>query len=66
MTAPKWTGKVVGDMHVYHITYQEMAKKLGWSRQYLWMILSGQRQTAGSKEKIIQALNELKKEGGYN
>ncbi len=59
----KWTGEIVGDMHVNRITSQQLAEKLGWTKSYLSRVLTGQRKPKGAKEKIAQALDELLKEG---
>jgi transcriptional regulator with XRE-family HTH domain len=55
----KWTGTVVGKMHVNCITYDELAAKLGYTKAYISMILNGSRRPAGAKQKFQQALDEL-------
>lgn len=55
----KWTGSVVGKMHVNCITYDELAKKLGCTKSYVSMILNGSRHPAKAKERISAALDEL-------
>lgn len=55
----KWTGTVVGKMHVNCITYDELAEKLGFTKSYISMILNGARHPAGAKEKFNAALDEL-------
>lgn len=58
----KWTGTVIGKMHVNCITYDELAEKLGFTKSYISMILNGARHPAGAKEKFNTALDELIKE----
>lgn len=55
----KWTGHVVGKMHVYNITRDELAKKLGYTKAYISMILNGSRRPGDAKEKLNAALNEI-------
>lgn len=55
----KWTGNVVGKMHVNRITYDELAERLGFTKSYVSMILNGSRHPVGAKEKISTALDEL-------
>ena len=58
----QWTGTVVGKMHVNRITYDELAKRLGFTKPYVSMILNGSRHPAGAEEKVNAALDELIKE----
>lgn len=58
----KWTGDIVGKMHVNCITYDELGEKLGFTKSYVSMILNGSRHPAGAKMKFKNALNELIKE----
>lgn len=55
----EWTGTIVGKMHVSCITYEELAKKLGFTKSYVSMILNGSRHPAGAEKKISAALDEL-------
>lgn len=55
----EWTGTVVGKMHVNRITYDELAKKLGFTKAYISMILSGSRHPVGAEQKFRKALDEL-------
>jgi predicted transcriptional regulator len=55
----EWTGTIVGKMHVNGITYEELAKKLGITKSYVSMILSGSRHPAGAEQRFKKALNEI-------
>ncbi len=55
----KWTGTIVGKMHINCITYEELAKKLGFTKSYVSMVLNGSRHPADAKQKFSEALNEL-------
>lgn len=55
----KWTGDVVGAMHVNCITYAALAKELGWNVKYLSAVLNGHRKPNGVEEKVKLALSKL-------
>ena len=38
-----WTANVVGRMHRYGIKNDELARKCGWSPQYISMVLNGKK-----------------------
>lgn len=56
---PKWTGDIVGNMHVNRITYEAMAKQLGVTKSYVSMVLNGVRNPTNAKERFEKALNEV-------
>lgn len=62
-----WTGFVVGLMHTYGITNDEIANILGWSKGYISMLLHGQRKVDDARRKIFAALSEAitRRESGY-
>ena len=55
----KWTGEVVGLMHIHKISAKDLASKLGVTNRYLSMILNGHRSPAGAEARFRAALNEL-------
>lgn len=55
----KWTGDVVGKMHINCITYDELATKLGYTKAYISMILNSSRRPVGAEQKFRKALDEL-------
>jgi hypothetical protein len=55
----KWTGNVVGKMHINRITYDELATKLRCTKAYVSMVLNGSRHPANAEQKFNDALNEL-------
>lgn len=61
----KWTGKVVGKMHVESITQLELASELGVTKNYVSMILHGKRNPPDAKERFNNALDRVieKKKG---
>lgn len=55
---PKWTGQLVGKMHVHGITQAMIAEHLGVTPAWVSMALNGK---AGKKtqERITKAVDEL-------
>jgi len=58
----KWTGEVIGTLHVHNKTCQELARKVGIHDKYLSQILNGHRNPPGAEQRIRAALSELLKE----
>ena len=59
---PKWTGDVVGTLHVNNIEIRELAAKMGCAPEYLGKILNGMREPKNAEAKVKEALEELLKE----
>lgn len=57
---PKWTGDAVAMMHVNRITHQELADRIGWSRNYLYRILDGKDTPQKARKKVIDAISAIK------
>ena len=47
-----WTGNVVGRMHRFGITQDELARKCNYSPQYLSQVLNGKRDYKSEEAKI--------------
>jgi cyanate lyase len=62
MMPEKWTGRLVGKMHNYKITYDDLAQKIGVTKTYICMILNGARKPADAKTRLESAVEELIKE----
>ena len=60
----QWIADVVGKMHINKITQTQLAKKLGVTNDYVWMILNGKKNPANAEERIVKALDELIAERG--
>ncbi len=54
-----WIAETVGKMHVHKITQTELAKEVGWRRDYLSRVLSKAVPPKGAEEKITAALDRL-------
>lgn len=60
----KWTGDLVGKMHINRITCEELANELGTSKGYVSMLLNGRRKPEGARKRLedaVAALIERKK-----
>lgn len=55
----KWTGEVVGLMHVNCVSAKALAERLGWNPKYLSSVLNGRRTPKGAEEKVKAALDSL-------
>ena len=55
----KWTGEVVGTMHINRISYQMLADRIGWNVKYLSVVLNGHRKPAGAERMVKDALGEI-------
>lgn len=56
---PEWTGDVIGKLHVHGLSIKELAESMGYSHEYLSVILNGKREPTGIKEKVEDAVNKL-------
>ena len=55
----KWTGDVVGEMHIYKISCSELAAHLGMTPEYISMVLNGHREPKGIEERLRNAIAEI-------
>lgn len=55
----QWTGDIVGKMHLYRITKKQLAEKLGFSAEYVSMVLNGRKHPKGAQCLFNSALDEL-------
>ena len=60
----KWTGDLVGAMHMAGVTKKQLAESVGWNDKYLSVVLNGHKNPKGAKEKLFDALNRLIAERG--
>lgn len=54
-----WIEKTVGKMHINKITQVELSQKIGWTREYVSMILNGIKSPAGAEERINKAIDAI-------
>lgn len=55
----KWTGDLVGLMHVEEITFGMLAEELNVTNRYVSMVLNSHREPAGAEEKFRAAVERI-------
>ena len=58
----QWTGELVGKMHIYSVSYRELADRIGCSNKWLSMVINGHRSPKNAEQRFNAALDELIKE----
>ncbi len=56
----KWTGDVVAALHINGITQAELAAKMGVTVPYISMLLNGKKNSAGAKDRMMEAIQQIK------
>ena len=46
-------------MHINKITQVELSQKIGWTREYVSMILNGIKSPANAEERINKAIDDI-------
>lgn len=59
-----WTSEIIAEMHLHKIKKKELADAIGWTPEYVSMILNGQRNPAGAYEKMMEAIGKIELERG--
>lgn len=54
-----WTGRLIGKMHNNDISYEDVAKKLGYGKPYISLILNSKRKPPDIQKKMEAAVSEL-------
>lgn len=54
-----WIAIAVGKMHVNKISHAELATKMGYTREYVTMLLNGKKEPDGIGKRILQAINDI-------
>lgn len=55
----QWTGDVVGKLHIYEVSYKELAKEAGLHEKYLSAILNCHRTSKSAEVCIKSALERI-------
>lgn len=55
----QWTGEIIGEMHLNHITAKELSAQLGYNPKYVSAVLNGRRKPKRAEKTFKQALGEL-------
>ena len=60
----KWTGVLVGKMHVHDVTCDDLASELGLSKSYVSMILNCKRKPPEAEERMMSAFRSILEKRG--
>ena len=55
----QWTGELVGRMHLNGITKKQLANALGFTAEYVSMVLNGHREPQDAETRFTEAVNTL-------
>ncbi len=55
----QWTGDVLAKMHIEKITSKRLAEHLGYSKEYVSMVLNGKREPKNAEQIFRKGLDEL-------
>lgn len=55
----QWTADVIGKMHLIKITNKKLAKHLGYTEEYVSMVLNGKRTPKNAEAVFRRAVDEL-------
>lgn len=55
----KWTGQLVGKMHIERVSSVELAAELGCTKAYVSMILNCKKKPAGIQQRMEAAVDAI-------
>lgn len=55
----KWTGELIGKMHNYRISYDDLGKKMGITKGYISQVLNGARKPPNAQLRFENAVSAL-------
>ena len=62
----KWTGDLLGEMHLAGVTAKQLAAEVGWHPKYLSVVLNGHKNPKGAEQKLNDALGRLVQKNSNN
>lgn len=57
-----WTSEIIAEMHIHKIKQKDLAETIGWTPEYVSMILNGKKNPAGAYEKMMEAIGKIELE----
>lgn len=60
----RWTGELVGKMHLHGIKRKDIARKIGYNDKYVLAVLNGKVKPKGAQEKFEAAVDAIIAERG--
>jgi len=61
----QWTAEVVGKLHLLNISKKQLANKLGYTPEYVSMVLNGHRAPVGAEQAFIAAVDRLAEQNNH-
>ena len=58
----QWIANAVGKMHVNKVSQTDIAKKMGVTNDYIWMILNGKKSPKNAEARITTAISDIIRE----
>lgn len=55
----KWTADLLGKMHLAGVTAKQLAAEVGWTPEYLSVVLNGHKEPKGAEEKLNADLGRI-------
>lgn len=54
-----WTANLIAELHMNRISKKRLAEQLGYTPEYVSMVLNGHRNPNGAESEFSKALNDL-------
>ena len=54
-----WTGEIVAELHINHISQTELAREIGCTPQYVSMALSGTKKSSTIEQRMREAIARI-------
>lgn len=55
----KWTGDIVAMLHVHGISQKQLAEQMGLTRQYVSLVLAGNKNPSDMESRMRAAIREI-------
>lgn len=59
-----WTGEVVKQLHINGIAQKELAEEMGYTKEYMSMVLNSKREPSDVQTRIEEAISSIIKKRG--
>ena len=60
----EWTGEVVKQLHINGIAQKELAEEMGYTKEYMSMVLNSKREPSDVQTRIEEAISSIIKKRG--
>ena len=62
----EWTGEVVKQLHINGIAQKELAEEMGYTKEYMSMVLNSKREPSDVQTRIEEAISSIIKKRGVS